>query len=80
MITKFDSRKRSYEAFMSINSINSNMAFQAVQQINQTQDSNNKIQLILSMYEQMKQQNNTMMTVTNTMGNNQMMMGKIQWE
>ena len=65
MITKFDIRKRNYEAFMSINSINTNMAFQAVQQINQTQDTNNKIQMILSMYEQMKKQNNSMMMAQN---------------
>ena len=38
MITKFDSRKRNYETFMSINSFNTNMVFQAVQQINQTNE------------------------------------------
>ena len=41
MITKFDSRKRNYETFMSINSFNTNMVFQAVQQINQTNSINN---------------------------------------
>ena len=40
MITKFDSRKRNYETFMSINSFNTNMVFQAVQQINQTKQLN----------------------------------------
>ena len=41
MITKFDSRKRNYETFMSINSFNTNMVFQAVKQINQTNSINN---------------------------------------
>ena len=41
MITKFDSRKRNYETFMSINSFNTNMVFQAVQQINQNNSINN---------------------------------------
>ena len=50
MITKFDSRKRNYETFMSINSFNTNMVFQAVKQINQTNNiyniSNNNVQLL----------------------------------
>ena len=41
MITKFDSRKRNYETFMSINSFNTNMVFQAVKQINQNNSINN---------------------------------------
>ena len=43
MITKFDSRKRNYETFMSINSFNTNMVFQAVQQINQTNTNINNL-------------------------------------
>jgi len=67
MITKFDDRKRNYEAFKSINSIKNNFVFQQIQQINQTQDINSKIQSILIIHQQMTQKYNNQMSMLNQM-------------
>lgn len=67
MITKFDDRKRNYEAFMSLNSINNNIVFQNIQQINQTKDMNNKFQLIMGIYAQINQDYNNLKNQQQTM-------------
>lgn len=67
MITKFDDRKRNYEAFMSLNSINNNIVFQNIQQVNQTKDMNNKFQLIMGIYAQINQDYNNLKNQQQTM-------------
>ena len=59
MITKFDSRKRNYETFMSINSFNTNMVFQAVQQINQTNTNINNLNNNFQAVQQINQTQDT---------------------
>ena len=59
MITKFDSRKRNYETFMSINSFNTNMVFQAVPQINQTNSINNNLNNKFQAVQQINQTQDT---------------------
>lgn len=80
MITKFDDRKRNYEAFMSLNSIKTNMVFQNILQINQITDINSKFQSMMNIYELMSQyyNNNPGMGIVmqaNQMGPGQNAMG-----